>query len=229
MKIFFRLALLILIFAISTILPAQEMSFSGDVTGVSTYVWRGVKQYNGPALQGTASCGYKSLSFGLWTSSVNFGDATEAETDPFVELSLPTGSIESSIGATIYSYDLFQSFNADADVEYEIFAKAGMGVLGLAFYFVPSQASTTNNLNSSDYWFEASLGMEAVGAEWSVLFSYGTYSSKWLATPKSEAVTNIVIGASRALTENLSVNYNYSIGTDSQMENIFWMGLGYSF
>jgi len=160
---------------------------------------------------------------------VDFGDATEAETDPFVELSLPTGGIESSIGATIYSYDLLQTFNVDADIEYEIFAKACMGALGLAFYFVPSQASTTNNLNSSDYWFEASLGMEAVGAEWNVLFAYGTYSSKWLATPKSEAVTNIVIGASKSLAENLSVNYNYSIGTDSQMKNVFWMGLGYSF
>ncbi len=229
MKPFFRIVLLISIFAISSAIPAQEMSFSGDVTGVTTYVWRGVKQYNGPALQGTASFGLKSLSFGLWTSSVNFGDATEAETDPFVELSLPTGNVESSIGATIYSYDLFKSFNADADVEFEIFAKAGAGPLGLALYFIPSQASTKNNLNSSDYWLEASLGMKAVGAEWSVLFGYGTYSSKWLAPPKSDAVTNIVLGASKSLSESLNLNYNYSIGTDSQMENIFWMGLGYSF
>ncbi|NIA29564.1 MAG: hypothetical protein GWP06_06575 [Actinobacteria bacterium] len=229
MKTLTILLLLLGMLVASTICPAQGMSFSGDVTGVSTYVWRGVKQYNGAALQGTASFGFKSLSFGVWTSSINFGDDTEAETDPFVELSLPTGSIASSIGATIYTYDLFQTFNADADMEFELFARAGIGPLGLAFYFVPSQSSTTNNLNSSDYWIEASLGMEAAGAEWSAMFAYGTYSSRFLATPKSDAVTNIVLSVSKSLLENLNVSYNYSIGTDSQMENIFWMGLGYSF
>ena len=104
-----------------------QLEFSGDVTLVSTYIWRGIKQYNGPALQGTAGAGCGSLSFGLWYSSVNFGDDTEVETDPFIEIALPTGSISTSIGATVYSYDFFETFNDKADYEYEVFGKIGFG------------------------------------------------------------------------------------------------------
>ena len=206
-----------------------QVEFSDDVTMVSTYVWRGVKQYNGPALQGTASFKLGAMSFGVWATSIDFGDDIEIESDPFVELTLPTGALESSIGATIYTYDFFETFNNDADFEYEVFAKIGVGPIGLAGYFVPSQASTKKNLNESDYWLEASTSCKLSSTELAMMFGYGTYSSKWLSEAKKNGVGNLVLTASRSLTEALTVSYNYSFGLDNQMENVLFLALGYSY
>ena len=224
-----KISLFLLLYVLISInVIGSEVEFSGDVTGVSTYVWRGVKQYSGPAMQGTAGFSYGALSFGLWYSSVAFGDI-EIESDPYIEVSLPTGSVSTSIGATIYTYDLFESFNDDADYEYEVFAKAGVGPVGLAAFFVPSQSSTENNLNESDYWIEASGETSFKGADLSVTLGYGTYSSKWLAEPKKDAVSSLVLSAGKSISENASVSWNYSLGLDDDMENILWMGFMYGF
>jgi uncharacterized protein (TIGR02001 family) len=217
-----------MVMLISSITVAQ-VQFSGDATMVTTYVWRGVKQYNGPALQGTAGFEAGLVSFGLWCSSVDFGGDTEVETDPYVELSFPTGSVSTSIGATMYSYDFFETFNADADYEFELFGTFGVGPVGLAAFYVPSQASTENNLNESDYWIEASLGANLRGADLGVLFGFGTYSSKWLAEPKEDAVSHVVLSAGKTVNENVAVNWSYSISMDSDMDDQFWMTFGYGF
>jgi len=99
----FLVVMLALIFAIGG--SAAELSFSGDASLVSTYVWRGVTQFNGAAMQGTAEFGYGALAVGYWISTMS-GPAA-VETDPYIGLTLPTGPIESSVGATVYSYDFF--------------------------------------------------------------------------------------------------------------------------
>jgi len=205
-----------------------EMKFSGDMTGVSTYIWRGIKQYNGPSMQGTAGFSYGPLAFGLWCSSVALDDI-EIESDPYIELSLPTGSLSSSVGVSIYTYDLFESFNDNADYEYEIFVKTGIGPVSLAAFFVPSQSSTEDSLNKSDYWIEVSGETSFKGANLGVLFGYGTNSSKSLATPKKDAVSHLILNAGKSITDNVSVNWNYSIGLDDDMENILWLGFVYGF
>jgi uncharacterized protein (TIGR02001 family) len=211
---------------------AKDIAFSGDVTGVSTYVWRGVKQNNGPALQSTADFAYGALSAGLWMSSVDFGD-TETETDPYVSLNLPTGAIETSVGVTIYSYDLFSSFNSDADAEYELFANVGTGALSVSGYFVPDQSSTKSNLNDSQYWLEISIDKTMAGADLNATLGYGTYSSKFLTEPNGtelkDPVTHLVLTAAKTVSESMSVNWNYSIGFDEAMENIFWLGCSFGF
>ncbi|MBN2412785.1 hypothetical protein JXQ31_13940 [candidate division KSB1 bacterium] len=206
-----------------------EVKFSGDVTGVTTYVYRGIKQYTGPAMQGTAGFSYGALSFGLWCSSVVYYDDTEVESDPYIELFLPTGSVATSVGVIISTLDLFESFNDDANYEYEVFAKAGSGAFGLAAFFVPSQSSTKNNINESDYWVEVSGETAFKGADLTLTLGYGTYSSKWLAEPKKDAVSCVVLTAGKPISEVLSVSWNYSIGLDDAMENILWMSFTYGF
>jgi uncharacterized protein (TIGR02001 family) len=212
---------------------ARDISFTGDITGVSTYVWRGVKQNNGTALQSTADFAYGALSVGLWMSSIDFGGDTETETDPYVSLSLPTGAMETSIGVTIYSYDLFSTFNSDADAEYELFANAGTGALSLSGYFVPDQSSTKSNLNDSQYWLELSINKTTAGADLSAKLGYGTYSSKFLTEPNGnelkDPVTHLVLSAAKTVNKSLSVNWNYSIGFDDAMEDIFWLGCSFGF
>lgn len=200
----------------------SELAFSGDVTGVSTFVWRGIKQYSGPALQGTAAFEYKCLTAGIWISSVAFGDI-EVESDPFMEVALPTGSITSAIGLTLYSYDFLATFNDDADFEMEAYASVGFGPIGLGLYYVPSQKSTENSPNDSDYWIELSGKTTLCGADLGLVLSYGTYSSKFLAVPKEDAVTNIVLSIGKSLNEGLRFSHSYSLDLDDDMENIYFI------
>lgn len=206
---------------------AAQVEFSGDATFVSTYVWRGVKQNNGPAMQGTAGFGYGAVSLGVWMSSIDFGTDNEVETDPFVEVSLPTGPLSSSIGATIYSYDALQYFNDQADYEYEIFGKVGYGPLGVAVFFVPSQSSTDSTLNDSDYWVEVSGETAFMGADLSATFGYGTYSSKFLGI--KDAVSCLALTAGKSVSDDVAVSWTYSIGFDDTMEDMIWMGISYGF
>ncbi len=219
---------IVLLLLMSASVVSAAVEFSGDATMVTTYVWRGVKQYSGPAMQGTAGFSAGAVSFGLWCSSVAFGDI-EVESDPYIEIALPTGSVSTSIGATIYTYDFFDTFNDDADMEYEIFGTVGYGAVGLSAYFVPSQGSTENNLNESDYWVEVSGETSLMGADLSAVFGYGTYSSKWLATPKEDAVSTLALTAGKAVSDDISVSWTYSLGLDDDMENILWMGFSYGF
>jgi uncharacterized protein (TIGR02001 family) len=215
---------MILTFLLANILPAQ-LEFSGDVTGVSTYVWRGVKQYNGNAMQGTANLTVSMFSFGFWISSVNFGpDGPSIESDPFFEIALPTGDeFSTTIGTTIYTYDFFDTFNDDSKHEVEIYGKVGIGSFGASVFFVPSQSSTKNNLNDSDYWVELSAQANTVNADFSAILSFGTYSSKYIPEPQKDPVYHLVLSASKPLMENLSAGMNLSLGLSKELSNLFWI------
>ncbi len=220
--------LIVLLLYVFTGNSFAQVSFSGDVTGVTTYIWRGVKQYNGPALQGTAAFNAGRVTMGFWCSSMNAGDI-EVETDPFIEVSLPSGSVASSLGVTVYSYDMFETFNADADYEYEMYGKVGYGPAGLAAFFIPAQSSTDNNLNESDYWLELSGNTALAGADLGLVFGYGTYSARYLATPKKDAVSSLTFTAAKTLASGITVKWNYSLALDDDMDNYFWLTMVYGF
>ena len=203
---------------------SHPLDFSGDVTMVSGYIWRGIRQSDGAEFQGTVIGACKSLSFGIWYSGVG----PSLETDPYVELALPTGALATSIGAAVYSYD-FKTFNAGADYEYELYARLGFGAFGLAGFYIPSQGSTEKEPNDSPYWLEVSANKTFLDTEFGLTCGYGTYSSRWLSEPKKEAVGNLVLTTSRIIMENISVSYNYSIGLDSDMDDILFVTAGVSF
>ena len=70
-----RRQILLTILTMAFALPLNAAGeFAGNLTGVSTYVWRGVKANNGPALQSDAAFTYGIVTLGFWGSSVNFGD-----------------------------------------------------------------------------------------------------------------------------------------------------------
>jgi len=233
MKVFYKpsgfLLVGFMLIQLVNLLYSAELTFSGDITGVSTYVWRGIKQYNGVAYQSTALVTYKFLSGGVWYSSVNFGaDTPLLETDPFIELSLPTGTLKSALGATIYSYD-FSEFNTTADLEYELFVKIRSGIFGFNAFFTPAQASTDNDLNQSFYWIELSTSKSALKFIWEIIFGYGTYSSRFLANPKKKAVNHLVLSATKNISKTVTIRWNYSLATCSTMDNYLWFSGGISF
>lgn len=219
-------------FVVSMILFSSsfaEIGFSGDVTGVSSYVWRGVKQFNGVAMQGTVAGGNDLITVGVWYSSVDFGPETpEMEIDPFISVDFSFGDLAASVGATAYTYDL-ETFNDDADFEFELFGSLGLGMFGVSAFYVPNQSSLENDIVDSAYWVEASATTAVKSIDLGATFGYGTYSSRWLATPKSDAVSNLVLSAGKAFTESASISWNYSIGLDSDLDDLFWLTTSLSF
>ena len=211
----FRVLCLLFVVLLAGSLAAAE--FSGDVTGVSTYVWRGVKQFNGVAMQGTASLTTGPVTVGLWTSTM--GGPVEVETDPFVEIGLPTGDLSTAIGATLYSYDFFAESEYNV---YEMYGGLGYGPVGVTLFYTPEQ----ENMDESVYWLEFSGGTALLGADVSATLGYGTYSSS-----TDGAVTTLLLSAGKSITDNIAVSWNYSIGLsdDDNLENIFFLASSYSF
>ena len=73
--------LLLILLSLTLSAQAAELSFSGDATLVSTYVWRGVTQFNGAAMQGTGEIGYGILAVGYWISTMQGDVAVETVED----------------------------------------------------------------------------------------------------------------------------------------------------
>jgi uncharacterized protein (TIGR02001 family) len=206
-----------------------EVRFSGDISAVSTYVWRGIKVNSGPALQSTAEGSYGILTFGFWGSSISVGDNTEVETDLYTRILLPTGDLSSSLGATVYMLD-FRQFNSTADAELELFAAVEYNFLCLNLYYLPDQNSLKNIENNSLYWAELSGSVQWLGADLSALVGYGTYSSRWMLDgPTKDPVALMLLSAGKALTENTSVFWSYSFNLKGGFERIFIFGGSYSF
>jgi uncharacterized protein (TIGR02001 family) len=209
---------------LTTLPVSAQVEFTGDLSAVSTYVWRGVKANNGPALQSTAAGSLGNFTLGFWGSSVNFGDDVEVETDMFADISLSAGDFVSSLGATVYMFD-FRTFNNSADAEIELYASLSYDAFGLAVYYVPKQNSTKSNLNRSNYWLEMSGGTVMAGVDLSAMLAYGTYSSRWLPDgPKKDAAALLLLAAGKSINDELAITWTYSLDLGSGFENIFYFG-----
>ena len=206
-----------------------EVGFSGDISAVSTYVWRGIKINSGPALQSTAEGSFGIFTFGFWGSSISVGDNTEVETDLYASVALLTGDLSSSLGATVYMLD-FRQFNSTADAELELFASLEYHFLGLNIYYIPDQNSLKNIENSSLYWTELSGTVNWLGADLSALIGYGTYSSRWMINgPTKDPVALMLLTAAKSVTDNTAIFWSYSFNLEGGFERIFYFGGTYSF
>ncbi|MBN1465849.1 hypothetical protein JXA02_08820 [candidate division KSB1 bacterium] len=214
------LILIFLAFALAT--QAADIGFSGDVTMVSTYVWRGVTQFHGAAMQGTAEVSSGVLSVGLWSSSWHGEFAVE--TDPYIGLSLPTGQVETSLGATLYGYDFFTGPGSI----YEVYASAGYGPASLAFYYTPEQQDGDQ---PDVYWLELAGAASWIGADWSAGLGYGTYSNWNFDGDAPDAVMTLLLSATKSVTDDLAVSWNYALplSDDQDLSNVFFFTLGYGF
>jgi len=206
-----------------------EVKFTVDVTAVSAYVFRGIKQGKGPALQGTAALSIGSITSGLWLSSVNISEEIETESDFFIEAAGTAGGLEATAGVIFYSYDGFRTFNAYADHELEIYGKAAIGPAGFSVFHVLGQKSTAGDPVRSNYWLETSLHFAVLEADLSAVFGYGTYSSRYLDASKKKAVSILVLSIEKTISDSLTAKYLYSTGLDKTIKDILYLTLSWSF
>ena len=146
--------LLLLLTMIS--LPSYS-DVSANVSFASDYIWRGMTQSDGPAIQGgfdyAAENGFYA---GIWGSNVNFNDGAGSELDYYFGYGFDAGSIGVDIGYLAYDYPKNET---GLDFE-EIYVGLNMGDLGLLFAMGQDGAP--------DYT-EVSYGIGAVS------LSYGQY------------------------------------------------------
>ena len=146
--------LLLLLTMIS--LPSYS-DVSANVSFASDYIWRGMTQSDGPAIQGgfdyAAENGFYA---GIWGSNVNFNDGAGSELDYYFGYGFDAGSIGVDIGYLAYDYPKNET---GLDFE-EIYVGLSMGDLGLLFAMGQDGAP--------DYT-EVSYGIGAVS------LSYGQY------------------------------------------------------
>ena len=130
---------------------------SANVAFASDYVWRGMTQSDGPAIQGgfdfEAESGFYA---GIWGSNVNFNDGAGSELDYYFGYGFSVGDLGIDIGYVAFDYPKNQT---GLDFE-EIVLGFSLGNLGL-----------THALGQDDFtdYTEISYGMGPVSV------AYGTY------------------------------------------------------
>ena len=130
---------------------------SANVAFASDYVWRGMTQSDGPAIQGgfdfEAESGFYA---GIWGSNVNFNDGAGSELDYYFGYGFSVGDLGIDIGYVAFDYPKNQT---GLDFE-EIVLGFSLGNFGL-----------THALGQDDFtdYTEISYGMGPVS------FAYGTY------------------------------------------------------
>jgi len=132
-------------------------SVSANVSFTSDYIWRGMTQSDGPAIQGGfdyASDG--GFYAGIWGSNVNFNDGAGSELDYYFGYGFDMGGFGVDIGYLAYDYP-----DNDSDLDFEeIYVGLSMGDLGLLY---------ASGVDGAPDYMEVSYGFGDVG------ISYGQY------------------------------------------------------
>ena len=132
-------------------------SVSANISFASDYIWRGMTQSDGPAIQGGfdyASDG--GFYAGIWGSNVNFNDGAGSELDYYFGYGFDMGGFGVDIGYLAYDYP-----DNDSDLDFEeIYVGLSMGDLGLLY---------ASGIDGAPDYMEVSYGFGDVG------ISYGQY------------------------------------------------------
>ncbi len=206
------------------LISSAQVNYHARIDGVTTYVWRGIKQFNGAALQMEFSADYRNFTVGFWASSLGESSGSEIETDPFIQINVPLGKAEVVFGTTLYSYDFFKALNTSTVFEAELFAGVQVSFVNVKFFFEPFQPATRQDLPPWNYWSELEIKREWHGFVVQNVLALGTYSSRFL--KKEQAVSVWRLSILRYLTQNLQISWNYSHGF-AGLERVFWLGVHY--
>ena len=139
---------------------ASESSYAGvsaNVSFTTDYIWRGMTQSDGPAVQGgfdyEADSGFYA---GFWGSNVNFNNGNGQELDYYAGYGFSLGDVGVDVGYITYDYP-----DSDPDLKFEeIYLGFSIGDLGLTYASGQDEAP--------DY-IEVSYGIGPVS------ISYGDY------------------------------------------------------
>jgi uncharacterized protein (TIGR02001 family) len=129
---------------------------SANVSFTTDYIWRGMTQSDGPAIQGGFDYAAESGFYaGIWGSNVNFNDGAGSELDYYFGYGFEIGAVGVDLGYVAFDYPKA----TDLDFE-EVVLGLSYGDLGLTFAL---------GQDSAPDYTEVSYAFGAVG------FAYGQY------------------------------------------------------
>jgi uncharacterized protein (TIGR02001 family) len=135
-----------------------EATFSGNVAMTTDYVFRGLTQTDGPAIQGGFDYANGMFYAGAWGSNVNFGNTMEL--DLYAGVKPVTGPVSWDLGVVGY---LYPGSDPSPTFDYvEFYAKPSIAVaegftLGGALYYSPDFTGETG----SAYYVEGNASFAA--------------------------------------------------------------------
>jgi uncharacterized protein (TIGR02001 family) len=142
-------------------LAHAETTLTGNVAFTSDYMFRGISQTDGPAVQGGIDLGVDQFYVGAWGSNVNFNN--NVEMDVYAGFKPTVGPVALDIGAIGY---LYPGANPSPTFNYlEVYAKGSIAPvegasLGAAVYYSPEFTGETG-----DGWYtEANASFAASDA-----------------------------------------------------------------
>ena len=203
MKITAACAAALALLATAGAASAQDVDFSFNAALTSDYVFRGASQSNEEAaLQGGVDLTAGSFYAGVWASTVDFGDETQAEIDLYTGFRTEAAGYALDFGVIGYVY---ADDDQSSDYDYlELKAAAsrafGPATIGAAVYYSPD--------------FFGSADEEATYVEVNAAFSpidkvtvSGAVGNQYLDVSDDYLTWNL--GATYAFTDNLALDVRY--------------------
>lgn len=138
--------ILLIIGLVSASLYATAIDFSGSATLTNDYIWRGVSQGQGNALQVGGEVESHGAYLGVWTSNVDFDD-TSRETDYYGGYSFPiwTDHINADFGYIEFDYD-----NNASNFE-EFYGSVELVDIGLELFYAQTTGEGADNFASAEW------------------------------------------------------------------------------
>lgn len=172
---------------------SAEGALSYNIAATNNYIWRGVSQSNKEAaVQGGIDYTNSTFYAGVWGSNVDFGSDASLEVDLYAGVKPTVGNWSFDFGAIYYAYPDEDDLNF-GELKAGFSHPLGKGTIGAAIY------TDWETLENPYYELNAAY---PVSDKWSVSGAIGKYEA-------ASEYTTWNLGASYALTENLSIDARY--------------------
>lgn len=191
--------------ALAGVAQAQDSSptFAFNVGANTDYVFRGFSQSDeDPSIYGgvdaTLGMGYA----GVWVSTVNFGNGTDAEFDLYAGVKPTVGPVNFDLGVIYYGY-VDQPSNSNEDYwEGKIAASvpAGPATIGAAVYYSPEFFGKTGEA----WYYEANAAIAIPDTKFSISGAVGRQE-----IDKAADYTTWNVGAGYAVSDKVSLDVRY--------------------
>jgi uncharacterized protein (TIGR02001 family) len=189
---------------------------SGNVGVVSEYLFRGLAQSSGAAVQGGLDYASESGFYvGTWASTIGFGSGTGsgAEVDVYAGFSGEAGSVAYDVGAIYYWYSEEDEFDKP-DPSYntiEVYGSVGFGPVTVGGYYAPdTYFGVDDDAYGVNLGFSAPVS-EKLSFDASIQHNGGKGNEAF--TPDGDAYLDYSIGLSTETEIGMSMALAF-VGTD---------------
>ncbi len=207
---------------------------SGNVGVVSEYMFRGISQGTGAAVQGGIDYSHDSgFYLGTWGSNIDWG-VGGAELDFYGGFAGEVSGFSYDLGAVYYYYPEEDETGTDPSVNtLEVYATGGIGVFSASVYYSPkyfgAEDPSGDDISETYVNVAASLPVsDATSFDIAVGFTSLSDDVDFV-YEVTDSYTDYSIGLSTAVTDALSASFSI-VGTDlSDDDPKFLISAGYSF